>query len=145
MHHIATLSLQRTSSTREGLEEGRIVLGNRRAVEGRNDWVQSTGQLCYRLQDVANQSTKDVRRALKGSLEREAHEVVSLEKGVRPEDVAGKVVDVDTNEAVGLSCVSSESVQFRVGRFEKNGFAGKGSNAVFITDDTAVPLRQELA
>lgn len=54
--------------------------------------------------------------------------------------LACQVVNIDTSEGIWLAGVSTNSDQFGVGYFKRNGFGSEGQDAVIITNDAAVPL-----
>ena len=75
-----------------------------------------------------------------GGHKRKAHEVVSLKNCLRIEDVACKVVDINTSERIRLASISTKSDQFGVGQLCTNGFGSEGGDGIVISDNTAIPL-----
>jgi hypothetical protein len=102
--------------------------------------VQSFCQLLNSGQDVSNQALENVRSSDAGSLERETHEVVSLEERLLAKDAACQVPHVDPSEGVRLARVAPNVKQFRVRQDRSSGIDSEAWDSVFVADGTAMPL-----
>lgn len=112
LQHIPSSNV-RSLVPREHLQLRLIQRLQLRARQTRRNLAQRLGQT---LQNIRHrgQSTQEIRLSLRGELESQASEVVTLEERVGVHGASGQVVDFGSCEGVGFAGVAADGGEFGV-------------------------------